>query len=572
MKNNLKKLSAFLLVFCTFFLWSCEKEENSSSVQEKEMKREVELSDIPNLKNSIQNKQQNGLLGKNAGDYLSLINTEKIIQITQNDGSKTYTFALNMHETDTLTNLVAKENGNGFDYYLVKYSSPQFELWKTAIANREYSDVSVTIENISLDGYSNSARGSCFDFAYSCPSGQHNSISELGFCIFPPYEWTATTYAVPCDEGGGGGGGGGHGGPNPPPAPDPYTEPIIPTLSPAIPVFIASFSPVHTAWWNAANNDIKSDIVNYLNQNIRYDSIKIEAKLFVLELIDTLSNLEFENLNESREITKILIYSYNNNYFSKNLDSTFYQEIDQDSSLNFSDPTIAIYFGRLFMAHCALLKLENPTWSNYKIFGRAYLDTSHIILDFAGLVPIIGEIADLTNGTIYLVEGDGFNATLSLSSAIPVAGWFSAGIKMAKRTDGLRFVVVGTNNLISFGAANSTKFRAVCGIAVGDASQQAHHIIVRGSAIPNHTVVQKAGKALVNEGFHIDSALNEIAVATWRNQPNHNAYNALIKSKLDALPINLTPNQAYEQLMIIINQARQAIINNPNTHLNNLVF
>lgn len=240
--------------------------------------------------NSIQNKQQDGLLGENAGDYLSLINTDKIIQITQNDGSKTYTFALNMHETDTLTNLVAKENGNGFDYYLVKYSSPQFELWKTAIANREYSDVSVTIENISLDGYSNSARGSCFDFAYSCPSGQHNSISELGFCIFPPYEWTATTYAVPCDEGGGGGGGGGHGGPNPPPALDPYTEPIIPTLSPAIPVFIASFSPVHTAWWNAANNDIKSDIVNYLNQNIRYDSIKIEAKLFINWAINYLIN------------------------------------------------------------------------------------------------------------------------------------------------------------------------------------------------------------------------------------------------------------------------------------------
>jgi hypothetical protein len=184
-----------------------------------------------------------------------------------------------------LTNLVAKENGNGFDYYLVKYSSPQFELWKTAIANREYSDVPVTIENISLDGYSNSARGSCFDFAYSCPSGQHNSISKLGFCIFPPYEWTATTYAVPCDEGGGGGGGGGHGGPNPPPAPDPYTEPIIPTLSPAIPVFIANLLPAQADWWNSANNDIKRDIVNYLNQNIKTGVIRLEAKLFINQLI-----------------------------------------------------------------------------------------------------------------------------------------------------------------------------------------------------------------------------------------------------------------------------------------------
>ena len=81
MKNNFKQLSKIVLLLLVFFLWSCEKEENSSSVEEKEMKREVELSDIPNLMNSIKNKQQNGLLSKNAGDYLSLINTDKIIQL-----------------------------------------------------------------------------------------------------------------------------------------------------------------------------------------------------------------------------------------------------------------------------------------------------------------------------------------------------------------------------------------------------------------------------------------------------------------------------------------------------------
>lgn len=72
--------------------------------------------------------------------------------------------------------------------------------------------------------------------------------------------------------------------------------------------------------------------------------------------------------------------------------------------------------------------------------------------------------------------------------------------------------------------------------------------------------------------FKANEALNGIAVAAWRNQPNHNAYNALIRSKLDALPTNLNPDQAYTALVNILNQAKQAIINNPNTHLNDLIF
>jgi len=41
-----------------------------------------------------------------------------------------------------------------------------------------------------------------------------------------------------------------------------------------------------------------------------------------------------------------------------------------------------------------------------------------LILDFAGLVPGFGEIADITNGTIYLINGQHTNAYLSFLSAI----------------------------------------------------------------------------------------------------------------------------------------------------------
>ncbi len=46
----------------------------------------------------------------------------------------------------------------------------------------------------------------------------------------------------------------------------------------------------------------------------------------------------------------------------------------------------------------------------------------HGALDVLGMIPIIGEPADLLNGGIYAAEGDVVNAGLSLASAIPLAG------------------------------------------------------------------------------------------------------------------------------------------------------
>jgi len=125
---------------------------------------------------------------------------------------------------------------------------------------------------------------------------------------------------------------------------------------------------------------------------------------------------------------------------------------------------------------------------------------------------------------------------------------------MAKRADGLKFLVVGTNNLITFGSAGSKKFRAACGIAVGDATKQAHHIIPRGSQIIEHPAVQKAAQANINEGFHIDQALNGIPVANGTQTQHNFMFNHMIpvftnvladlKNKLiTQTDINLAENQ-----------------------------
>lgn len=349
------------------------------------------------------------------------------------------------------------------------------------------------------------------------------------------------------------------------------------SLNVAINAFKSTLTPAQLAIYTAN----KLDFDNYLRNNSstlvgslgqQSSLIYLSAQQFVINVFETVQSFQFENEFEKTELVSVMLYASEKNYFDKNLDSAFFQGTKDYTSLTFIDPVTAMNFTRLYLAHCAVVRQENPSWPTYKVFARAYLDTMQVLLDFAGLVPVIGEVADITNGTIYLINGDGANAALSYASAIPVAGWFSAGIKFAKRADGLRFIVVGTNNLITFGSANSTKFRAACGIAVGDVAQQAHHIIVRGSNIPSHQAIQKAAKATKNQGFHIDSSLNGIAVATWRNQPNHNAYNNLIKAKLDAIPSSFTDNQTYDAVNVIISDARQAIINNPNVHLNNLIF
>ncbi|HEU5109387.1 MAG TPA: hypothetical protein VFT95_12670, partial [Micromonosporaceae bacterium] len=59
-------------------------------------------------------------------------------------------------------------------------------------------------------------------------------------------------------------------------------------------------------------------------------------------------------------------------------------------------------------------------------------DLGHAALDVAGLVPVVGEAADLANSAWYAKEGDYANAALSAASAIPFAGWGASAVKAGK--------------------------------------------------------------------------------------------------------------------------------------------
>ncbi|MBM7774763.1 RHS repeat-associated protein [Actinokineospora baliensis] len=66
------------------------------------------------------------------------------------------------------------------------------------------------------------------------------------------------------------------------------------------------------------------------------------------------------------------------------------------------------------------------------LFGLSFSDIGHAALDVAGLIPGVGEIADVANGIWYAAEGNYADAALSFASAVPLAGYGASAVKAGK--------------------------------------------------------------------------------------------------------------------------------------------
>ncbi|HMJ47193.1 MAG TPA: AHH domain-containing protein [Ferruginibacter sp.] len=276
--------------------------------------------------------------------------------------------------------------------------------------------------------------------------------------------------------------------------------------------------------------------------------------------------------------SKIAIDAAMNNFLYGPYNTAHYNSIRgyiPNSYTNF-DPI----FWAHFRLHCALIKIEHPEWVALKIYWEASQEIIHLGLDVIGLVPVVGEVADLANGLIYTIQGDGVNAALSYSATLPLAGWASFGIKMAKRSvttaNGSKRTLkwmVQTGNIINFGDRNL--LRKVLGLANSD-SRIAHHLIPWEKA--NHRAVQKAaeGYKVTSQGadnaFHLNEALNGIPLNQVVHSGNHAAYLARVQARLDAIPTNFSPQQTRQAIETLINDIKVQIQNNPNTHIDNLIF
>lgn len=327
-------------------------------------------------------------------------------------------------------------------------------------------------------------------------------------------------------------------------------------------------------WLGLQQASVQTSIMNYIVQN----NFSSKSREIANELIDLgIQELNQNDLNSLVNLT-ILLEDSGDNLFTEQFAQQLMPFIDiQNGTLPNDYPLFHLTFNTYF--RYKKLRQLNPEWSKTKCLWHATKEIVHISLDTFGLVPVIGEVADLSNGALYLIEGDNLNASLSVAGAVPIAGWAATGAKYAVKVQDytntaysistkVKLVWKVTGDVVSFGSRD--KLRKVLGLLPGN-PLQAHHLIPWSSQ--TKMVIQKA--AQFGSAFHMNEALNGIAVAAWRNQPNHNAYNTLINSKLDAfrdLYPNATPQECYNFLTDLINDIRTWVINNPNSHLNDLVL
>lgn len=250
------------------------------------------------------------------------------------------------------------------------------------------------------------------------------------------------------------------------------------------------------------------------------------------------------------------------------------QHLSSSQASSITDP---VFFAMLRLK-CLLIKLEHPEWGSLRVYWEAIGEMFHTGLDIAGLIPVIGEVADLANGVIYTIEGDGVNATLSYASAIPFVGWFSTGAKFAKKGISLANGTKTTlkwlkrvDNVIDFG--DRAQLRKVLGLAKGDV-RAAHHLIPWEHC--GDELVQKAAQG--KDAFHMNELLNGIPLTAIQHNGSHALYNQKVKSKLMEIVQqggginNFTPDFAAQKLRELSSKIKIWINAHPNETINNIVL
>lgn len=216
LSNKIYKLILFCIIIT---ISSCQEEfEENTNQETKSAFGKVTLDQIPEIKRAIDEKKNNINGKENASIYLNIINPENIKTFTDSIGHTSYTFSLNIEETNQLTNLLITETDEGLKYFLIQYTSNRFQQWIQDINNNVRSNIPVESSFENLDAtVPSTSKCMRIDEIIVCQSGQHSSVnSDLEFCDLDPETQWITTYNLSVTNCGGGdgvtipnGGGGG---------------------------------------------------------------------------------------------------------------------------------------------------------------------------------------------------------------------------------------------------------------------------------------------------------------------------------------------------------------------------
>jgi len=303
---------------------------------------------------------------------------------------------------------------------------------------------------------------------------------------------------------------------------------------------------------------------------------------------------EFKSLlqsesNMDQKVAMITLTAQMEGIIGSQMTPSFGLAIDDLVEADLSNPAILHLFNTYFSARAAFLKLSNPQKYlknpngnpkdpnniNLILYWDTYKEAIQWTLDIIGLVPFLGEPADLLNGVIYYIEGDGISATVSVASSLPFLGYITSGPKIGFKviqsasdiqTKQVIRWILDKEGFITFG--DQSQLRKLFPNILP--TEQAHHIIPW--SIQKHPIIQEAAKS--KNAFHMNERLNGIPVASWRNQ-SHEIYNSLIFSRLEQIKKDFPgkdPDFYYQKVIELINKAKIAIEANPNLPLNQITF
>lgn len=606
----MKKLFYLLLLL---LVASCEKDSFENGItqvqNEREVKQEfVSIEDVPEIIPAIVNYNpeyqylyggSNPVFSSRDGDTLSLdLDLEHILKVVDVYGKESYSIsikkAFSENEDIFFENLYLYEKGDQVESLIFRYTQSDIgEDFKTEtftglmeifnkdrglighieFENGEKKHVKWVLDFGCWQLYLSTENYTIYDGCGSSGGGSNEHSGEEGY--------------YGSDGGYGGSGSGiGHYYPTPNPS-DPTLQnhhTVVPNTNwpESIPLASAIFkvykkigqnNPAMNTWLQEHPEDALTfyEFLRYQTQNEAFVTAAKELLIMAWE--------EAEDPEAVSNLLYMSLYSQEHGHLGNtSFDINYYNYIDNFVEADLSDPITIVLWQAHFKARCAILKRQNPNWSMPRIYWEASKEMFHLGLDLLGLVPIFGEVADLTNGVVYAIEGDGVNATLSSISAIPLAGWFTASTKLgykivnaasdtASRTT-LKWLVKADGTII-FGATKSARSQLRKVLNITSPALQAHHIIPW--SLGNHWAIQKAAKS--PNAFHMNEALNGIPLSnSIIHNGSHPDYNSLVSARLSEINPNLSPQQTYQQVLDLISDIKIAIQNNPGTPVNQLMF
>lgn len=588
MKNNLKKIHITVIILITFFLTSCERDLYENL--EYQSLKEVSLKDFEsktglynfkeNFKSSLLDSSLQARLPDGSYELSDFnINTDVIKELIISE-KVTYSFVIEptIRTSKSIFNLIVF-NKDGNWYMNILELIPTEQNYQQLI-NNQTTKFEGSIRKIYDNSVSETnTEGSRFSISFHCTrtGSCESGVCDLcDYCITvystPTFDFTIAPPNSPGDTTISNSGGGSSGyifSPNLPTLGDYFV------LTENIDNFWASLTDGQQDWANL-NTSKYNRLLEYLDeQNFSHMS-----QIFAKDLID-LANQE-ENQADVVDLMNIsiLVESSEDRFFT----DEFELSLDPYVDLNLGVPTSTYSPGYLtmnFFLNYSRLRGLNPEWPRAKCAWEASKGIIHLSLDIFGTIPVFGEPADLVNGVLYVIEGDGINATLSFAGSVPVLGWAATGTKF-----GLKIVNVANdinttvklvwkvlpNNVIYFGSVGHCRatLRKILGLAVGD-QRIAHHIIPLNKQTKD--IVQKASKS--GGAFHMNEALNGIPLSSAVHNGSHFNYDNVIQDKFDLFTNdhpNPTPDQCYTFLTSLIQQVRDWIAAHPNTPINNIVL